>query len=94
MAQIALGSEFVSDRAKPTMGVEDFAYYGAECPSCFYQLGLNPEGRNDFECVHTPYFYFNDESIEVGDDCACPLERVITKCSDACLPAATSDRPA
>jgi amidohydrolase len=61
-----LGNEFVSDQAKPTMGGEDFAYYGAECPSCFYQLGLIPESRTDYESVHTPYFDFNDESIEVG----------------------------
>jgi amidohydrolase len=66
VARKELGNEFVSDQAKPTMGGEDFAYYGAECPSCFYQLGLIPESRTDYESVHTPYFDFNDESIEVG----------------------------
>ena len=66
VARATLGESFVSDEAKPTMGGEDFAYYGAECPSCFYQLGLIPEGRGDYESVHTPYFDFNDESIEVG----------------------------
>lgn len=66
VARNELGDEFVSDDAKPTMGGEDFAYYGAECPSCFYQLGLIPEGRDDFASVHTPYFDFNDDAIAVG----------------------------
>ncbi|MBI1335202.1 MAG: amidohydrolase [Armatimonadetes bacterium] len=66
VARNELGDEFVSDDAKPTMGGEDFAYYGAECPSCFYQLGLIPEGRDDYASVHTPYFDFNDDAIAVG----------------------------
>jgi metal-dependent amidase/aminoacylase/carboxypeptidase family protein len=48
------------------MGGEDFAFYGAECPSCFYQLGLIPEGRDSYEYVHTPIFDFNDDAIAVG----------------------------
>ena len=66
VARKELGEEFVSDDGKPTMGGEDFAYYGAECPSCFYQLGLIPAGRDDFESVHTPIFDFNDDAIAVG----------------------------
>ncbi len=66
VARQELGDEFVTDQAKPTMGGEDFAYYGSECPSCFYQLGLIPANREDYESVHTPYFDFNDEAIEVG----------------------------
>lgn len=66
VATNVLGEEFVSDQAKPTMGGEDFAYYGAECPSCFYQLGLIPNGRDDYEGVHTPHFDFNDDAISVG----------------------------
>ena len=66
VAKETLGDEYVSDRAKPTMGGEDFAFYGAECPSCFYQLGLIPPTREDYESVHTPYFDFNDSAIETG----------------------------
>jgi hypothetical protein len=66
VARQSLGEEYVSDAGKPTMGGEDFAFYCAECPSCFYQLGLIPEGRDDFESVHTPIFDFNDDAIEVG----------------------------
>lgn len=61
-----LGEDKVSDNAVPTMGGEDFAYYGAECPSCFFQLGLVPAGQTSYPSVHTPLFDFNDEAIEVG----------------------------
>ena len=66
VAKDTLGEQFVSDDAKPTMGGEDFAYYGAECPCCFYQLGLIPEGQDSYASVHTPHFDFNDDALEVG----------------------------
>jgi len=66
VARKEIGTEFVCDNAKPTMGGEDFAYYGNECPSCFYQLGLIPSGKDSYPSVHTPIFYFNDDAIELG----------------------------
>ncbi len=66
VARNAIGDAYVSDQAEPTMGGEDFAYYGAECPSCFFQLGLIPEGQTTYPSVHTPYFDFNDDAIAVG----------------------------
>lgn len=66
VATRVLGEEFVDSDAIPTMGGEDFAYYGAECPSCFYQLGLIPEGETSYPSVHTPQFDFNDDALEVG----------------------------
>ncbi|MCE9560225.1 MAG: amidohydrolase [Armatimonadetes bacterium] len=66
VAHETFGEERVSDDAVPTMGGEDFAYYGAECPACFYQLGLIPVGETEIPSVHTPLFDFNDDAIEVG----------------------------
>ena len=66
VARQELGEKFVSDDGKPTMGGEDFAFYCKECPSCFYQLGLIPDDREDFESVHTPIFDFNDDATEIG----------------------------
>ena len=66
VARETLGEDAVTDEGKPTMGGEDFAFYGSECPSCFYQLGLIPEGRDDYESVHTPFFDFNDDAIDIG----------------------------
>ena len=66
VAKDTLGEQFVSDDAKPTMGGEDFAYYGAECPCCFYQLGLISDGQDSYASVHTPHFDFNDDALVVG----------------------------
>jgi len=66
VAKDTLGEQFVSDDAKPTMGGEDFAYYGAECPCCFYQLGLIPDEQDSYASVHTPHFDFNDDALVVG----------------------------
>jgi amidohydrolase len=66
VAKQTLGEQFVDDDAVPTMGGEDFAYYGAECPSCFYQLGLIPNGESTYPSVQTPQFDFNDDALEIG----------------------------
>ncbi len=65
-ASKALGEEAVSDQGKPTMGGEDFSFYGSECPACFFQLGLIPPGKDSYPSVHTPEFDFNDEAIPIG----------------------------
>ncbi len=66
VARGVLGEDKVSDKAEPTMGGEDFAYYSSECPCCFYQLGLIPEGVEAIPSVHTPHFDFNDDALEIG----------------------------
>lgn len=66
VARKELGEEWVSDQAVPTMGGEDFSYYGAECPACFFQLGLIPPGQDSYPSVHTPLFDFNDDAIDIG----------------------------
>ncbi|MEI7575310.1 MAG: amidohydrolase [Armatimonadota bacterium] len=66
VARGVLGEDKVSDKAEPTMGGEDFAYYSSECPCCFYQLGLIPEGVEEIPSVHTPHFDFNDDALEIG----------------------------
>lgn len=66
VATQVLGEDKVTDRAEPTMGGEDFAYYASECPCCFYQLGLIPDGVDAIPSVHTPHFDFNDDALEIG----------------------------
>lgn len=65
-ASNALGPEVVSDQGLPTMGGEDFSFYGSECPACFFQLGLIPPGKDSYPSVHTPEFDFNDAAIPIG----------------------------
>jgi metal-dependent amidase/aminoacylase/carboxypeptidase family protein len=73
IAKSALGeSAFVEDLL-PTMGGEDFAFYGREVPACFYWLGLLPADREAYPNLHAPEFDFNDASIATGTAMMCEL---------------------
>jgi hippurate hydrolase len=50
----------------PTMGGEDFAYYGQHVPACFFFLGLRPVGAERYPALHQPDFDFNDEAMPAG----------------------------
>lgn len=51
----------------PTMGGEDFSFYGKHVPSCFFFLGLRPNGIGDeYPSLHQPGFDFNDEAMPLG----------------------------
>jgi amidohydrolase len=71
MAAAALGPGRVQRVPQPTMGGEDFAYYGQHVPSCFFFLGLKPEGADRFPALHQPDFDFNDEAMSVGVEMLC-----------------------
>lgn len=66
LAREAIGSEDVIEAELPTMGAEDFSYYGHEVPACFFWLGLKNEGREAYPNLHTPDFDFNDRAIPLG----------------------------
>ncbi len=51
---------------EPFLGGEDFAYYGAHVPACFFVLGACPEGQSTPALLHQPHFDFNDDSIPLG----------------------------
>lgn len=55
--------DMVEELVNPVMGGEDFSYYGAYVPACFYFLGLRRDGDENPASVHTPRFDFNDEVI-------------------------------
>lgn len=50
----------------PTMGGEDFSYYGKKVPACFFFLGLKPDGAASYPTLHQPDFDFNDAAIPTG----------------------------
>lgn len=58
---------------EPTMGAEDFSYYGQTTPACFFWLGLVPDGHNSYPNLHAPEFDFNDDAIPVGVRAMCKL---------------------
>ena len=57
----------------PVMGGEDFSYYCKEVPSCFFALGLLPEGQESMPSLHQATFDFNDDAISTGIKMFCAL---------------------
>jgi len=77
IARPAIGSANVEETDHPTMGGEDFSYFGQQVPACFFLLGLRPRGSNGelLTCpsLHQPEFDFNDEALPLGIKLMCEL---------------------
>ncbi|MCC5823953.1 MAG: amidohydrolase [Phycisphaerales bacterium] len=69
-ANLARGAVEVPE---PSMGGEDFAYYANRVPSCFYLLGLRPDGADGMPELHQPEFDFPDGAIGPGVEMMCRL---------------------
>ena len=57
----------------PVMGGEDFSFYCNKVPSCFFALGMIPDGEDSMVQVHHPKFNFNDDAIATGVEMFCRL---------------------
>jgi amidohydrolase len=66
VAEKALGESRVLPVASPTMGGEDFSYYGQHVPACFFVLGVKPPEREKYPSLHQPEYDFNDEALATG----------------------------
>lgn len=66
VAEKALGSARVQLVPHPTMGGEDFSYYGQHVPACFFVLGVKPPGVEKYPSLHQPEYDFNDEALATG----------------------------
>jgi len=66
MAKVTLGDDHVIRTENPTMGGEDFSFYGHHVRACFFFLGLKPEGMERVPTLHQPDFDFNDEALATG----------------------------
>jgi amidohydrolase len=77
VARRVLGEGAVRTIEQPTMGGEDFAYYGRHVPACFFVLGLCPPERlargEAYPSLHQPEFDFNDGALETGLRAMCAL---------------------
>lgn len=67
------GDALHPEDVEPVMGAEDFSFYGAECPACFYWLGLLGESQEQYPNLHAPEFDFNDSALPVGIRAMCEL---------------------
>jgi len=73
IARDLLGGEKVLDEPVPSMGAEDFSFYGREIPACFYFLGLRAPEQTSYPNLHAPQFDFNDAAIPTGVEMMCEL---------------------
>jgi amidohydrolase len=73
VAEGLVGKDRVVRVANPTMGGEDFSYYGQKVPAVFFCLGLKPVGAERYATLHQPDFDFNDEALGVGVEAFCRL---------------------
>lgn len=73
VAARTLGAERVLSVAEPSMGGEDFSYYGQRVPACFFVLGVCPPGRASYPTLHQPEFDFNDDAMPTGIEVMCRL---------------------
>ncbi|MFN7022127.1 MAG: M20 family metallopeptidase, partial [Phycisphaerales bacterium] len=69
----ALGDSRVHIVPEPTMGGEDFSYYGQHVPACFFVLGVKPADRSDYPSLHQPEYDFNDDALPTGIEVMCRL---------------------
>lgn len=56
----------VIEGKKPSMGVEDFAYFAEAAPSAFFRLGCRNEAKGIIHNVHTPYFDIDEKALPIG----------------------------
>lgn len=70
-----LGQDSVYRDLPPSMGVEDFAFYGQHVPAAMFRLGVRPSERDSYPHLHSPGFNFNDDAIPVGIRLFCEIVR-------------------
>ena len=51
---------------RPSLGVEDFAFYVSRVPGAFYSLGVRNEAAGIIHPVHNELFDADEESLAIG----------------------------
>jgi amidohydrolase len=75
VARDALGPDRALLAEHPSLGGEDFSYYGRHVPACFFLLGLLAPGDDPARVpkLHQAEFDFNDEALPTGVELMCRL---------------------
>lgn len=66
LAEEVLGKDKVHDKVYPSLGVEDFAYFAKERPSCFYNLGVANYLKKITAPGHNGYFDVDPDALAYG----------------------------
>ncbi len=73
IAENAVGAARLEHVPYPSLGGEDFSYYGHHVPACFFILGVKPPGVEHYPSLHQPEYDFNDDALETGIEMMCRL---------------------
>lgn len=73
VAKRVIGDSLLHEEPHPSMGGEDFSFYGLEIPASFFFLGLRPADKTSYPNLHSPEFDFNDNAIPTGVEVMCEL---------------------
>ncbi len=73
VADEALGRERVVRVEHPTMGGEDFSFYGRHVPACFAVLGVRAPGAPSWPLLHQAEYDFNDDAMGLGIEMLCRM---------------------
>ena len=61
-----LGAGKVRPATRPSMGVEDFAYFSGERPGAFFYLGAGNPAKGIIHPAHSPRFDIDEDALPVG----------------------------
>ncbi len=62
-----LGPENIREVSDPSMGAEDFAYFAAAAPGCFFRLGVRNEDKDlGVYPNHNPKFDLDEDALATG----------------------------
>ena len=61
-----LGEESVIQENTPQLTVEDFAYFAAARPACFWHLGCTAPEDDSLQVLHNSGFHPDDACIPIG----------------------------
>lgn len=66
VADRLLGSEHVVQKAAPSMGGEDFSFFGDCAPGAFFHIGCSPEGSRNAAPLHSRDFTLDEDCLTIG----------------------------
>lgn len=61
-----IGKENVNLLSRPSLGVEDFAFFAKAVPGAFFRLGVRNDEKGIVHDVHTPFFNIDEKSLKIG----------------------------
>ncbi len=60
------GEEHSIEKPEPSMGGEDFSFFGDCAPGAFFHIGCTPAGKLPAPALHSKDFYLDEECLTIG----------------------------